>query len=174
MPLDTETAGLALYVLALGLALSFFVPYALSYAGVPLQIIFTALPLAVALVIYLLASRLLSGRGRVSTYLPLALAAIPIFVFPNLRVHSTVWDRVAPTLVKVILGASCAAFSASLVFASRRAGTRGALALAAFSLLLATAVSCPLFAPDLSSLGGASSVLLLSSLILGVSAGMVS
>jgi hypothetical protein len=141
---------------------------------VPLQIIFTALPLAVALVIYLLASRLLSGRGLVSTYLPLALAAIPIFVFPNLRVHSTFWDRAAPTLVKVILGASCAAFSASLVFSFRRAGTKGALALAAFSLLLAATVSCPLFAPDLSSLGGVSSVLLLSSLILGVSAEMIS
>jgi len=141
-------AGLALYPLALGLALSIFLPYLLSWAGVPLQIVFTVVPLAVALLIYLLASRLLSGYGRAASYLPLALAAVPIFLFPNLRIHSTVLDRIAPTAAKAALALASVAAAFSLCWAPRRMGVRRALVSAAVSFALAATLSSAVFPPS--------------------------
>jgi len=140
--------GLALYPLALGLALSIFLPHLLSWAGVPLQIVFTVVPLAVALLIYLLASRLLSGYGRAASYLPLVLAAVPIFLFPNLRVHSTFADRIAPTVAKAALALASGAAALSLYRALGRMGARRALVSAAVSFALAAALSSALLPPS--------------------------
>ena len=79
--------------------------------------------MAIAILIYLVSSRLLSMfGGRVSSYLPLVLSAVPIFLFPNLRVHSTMWDRAAPTLAKSLLALACGASAFSVVEAVRKMG----------------------------------------------------
>ncbi len=148
-----EVLGLALYPLALGLALSFFLPYVLAWAGVPLPVVFTVVPVAVAVVIYLVASRLLAGRGALSTYLPLLLMAVPVLLFPNLRVHSTFWDRIAPSLAKAALAAAVASVSAAGWWSVERLGVAGTLVSFPVLLVLAVSVSSLLFPPAPGDLG---------------------
>lgn len=129
----SELIGPVVYLMALGLFLSFFIPYALFWAQVPVGPILTFVPIILAVVLYFLSTILLPDVPY-KTFASLAVIAVPLFLFPNLRVHSTIFDRIAPSLPKLFMVAFLSLFAYSFLRALRSLGVGGAVIVGAVAL----------------------------------------
>lgn len=135
-----EIAGPVLYLLALGLFLSFFVPYVLLWSGVEVGTIFVFAPVLIAVVLYLVSMAVLPEVPH-RNLVAMSVVAAPLVLFPNLRIRSTFFDRIAPTLGKLLMGGVLALFAFSLHRTARKMGALGAVIMAVFSLVLSYGVS---------------------------------
>lgn len=166
----TEIAGPVLYLVALGLFFSFFIPYVLLWLGVGVESIFLFVPLIIAVALYF-AGVLLIPDVPYKTYLVMAVIMVPLLLFPNLRVHSTFFDRIAPSLGKALMALSLGAFFLSLFRSLKVMGIVGTSVIAGLSLLLGLGLSSLLPAGGIGWVMSPSLVLslLLASLVLFVS-----
>jgi len=129
----SELIGPVVYLVALGLFLSFFIPYALLWAQVPVGPILTFVPIILAVLLYFLSTVLLPDVPY-KTFASLAVVAVPLFLFPNLRIHSSFLDRIAPSLPKLVTVALLSLFAYSFLRALRSLGVGGTVIVGAVAL----------------------------------------